>query len=81
MNESLPCDEVTLADGHCYGLSVCGWCYDYGETRVVSKEYEVFNSAIFLNVYDAGGLIEEVTKLRTSGLIPALLCSWLERDV
>ncbi|VDO92740.1 unnamed protein product [Heligmosomoides polygyrus] len=44
MNTSLVCNNETIAEGQCNGLSICGWCYDYGETRVVSREYERFNS-------------------------------------
>ncbi|KAJ1371244.1 hypothetical protein KIN20_033156 [Parelaphostrongylus tenuis] len=44
MNTSLGCNNETIANGQCFGLSICGWCYDYGEARLVSKEYEKFNS-------------------------------------
>uniref|UniRef100_A0A1I7X2X8 Uncharacterized protein n=1 Tax=Heterorhabditis bacteriophora TaxID=37862 RepID=A0A1I7X2X8_HETBA len=44
MNISTGCTNETVAEGHCFGLSICGWCYDYGEARIVSKEYEKFNS-------------------------------------
>ncbi|KIH68874.1 hypothetical protein ANCDUO_00786 [Ancylostoma duodenale] len=44
MNASSSCNNETVANGQCHGLSICGWCYDYGEARIVSKEYETFNS-------------------------------------
>ncbi|CAI4228730.1 unnamed protein product [Auanema sp. JU1783] len=43
MNISVGCSNESISDGVCWGLSICGWCYDYGQTRVVSKEYEHFN--------------------------------------
>ncbi|VDL69407.1 unnamed protein product [Nippostrongylus brasiliensis] len=43
MNVSYGCNNETMAEGQCNGLSICGWCYDYSETRVVTKEYERFN--------------------------------------
>ncbi|EYC36688.1 hypothetical protein Y032_0867g2775 [Ancylostoma ceylanicum] len=46
MNASSSCNNETVANGQCHGLSICGWCYDYGEARIVSKEYETFNSIV-----------------------------------
>ena len=43
MNVTAGCSNWTVAEGQCWGLSVCGYCYDYGETRVVSRTYETFN--------------------------------------
>ena len=43
LNMSLECTRESRSNGTCYGLAVCGFCYDFAETRQVSKEYEQFN--------------------------------------
>uniref|UniRef100_A0A1I7USC5 G_PROTEIN_RECEP_F1_2 domain-containing protein n=1 Tax=Caenorhabditis tropicalis TaxID=1561998 RepID=A0A1I7USC5_9PELO len=46
LNMSLECTPESRSNGTCYGLAVCGFCYDFAETRQVSKEYEQFNLVV-----------------------------------
>ncbi|CAD6189081.1 unnamed protein product [Caenorhabditis auriculariae] len=46
MNSSAECSLESKMRGQCYGYSICGYCYDFGETRSISKEYEWFNLMI-----------------------------------
>ncbi|EFP10199.1 hypothetical protein CRE_24089 [Caenorhabditis remanei] len=46
LNMSLECTRESRSNGTCYGLAVCGFCYDFAETRQVSKEYEQFNLVV-----------------------------------
>lgn len=44
MNEL--CTNETLLIGMCYGMPVCGFCYDYGQLHKPSREYEIYNLVI-----------------------------------
>ncbi|VDM58454.1 unnamed protein product [Angiostrongylus costaricensis] len=57
MNASVDCNNDTIAGGQCYGLSICGWCYDYGEARFVSREYEKFNSIVISLILPSIGFL------------------------
>ncbi|VDM40262.1 unnamed protein product [Toxocara canis] len=37
------CSNETIRDGFCYGLAVCGYCYDFGESIKPTKEYQQYN--------------------------------------
>uniref|UniRef100_A0A1I7YVA9 G_PROTEIN_RECEP_F1_2 domain-containing protein n=1 Tax=Steinernema glaseri TaxID=37863 RepID=A0A1I7YVA9_9BILA len=37
------CTNQTIREGFCYGMAVCGYCYDFGEYRRPSREYEIYN--------------------------------------
>ena len=43
MNLSFPCNNITISNGHCYGMPVCGYCYDMGLHRHASTAYELYN--------------------------------------
>ncbi|PAV73036.1 hypothetical protein WR25_13455 [Diploscapter pachys] len=38
------CNEATISEGLCYDLQICGHCY--GENKVFSPEYEMYNLII-----------------------------------
>ncbi|PIC19405.1 hypothetical protein B9Z55_024971 [Caenorhabditis nigoni] len=46
LNMSMECTRESRSNGTCFGLAVCGFCYDFAETRQVSKEYEQFNLVV-----------------------------------
>lgn len=39
----LLCTNETLAEGECFGMPVCGFCYDFGQSQKPPWEYEVYN--------------------------------------
>ncbi|KAI1716334.1 7 transmembrane receptor (rhodopsin family) domain-containing protein [Ditylenchus destructor] len=40
------CTNETLLLGKCYGLPVCGFCYDFGQFHRPSRHYEVYNLVV-----------------------------------
>uniref|UniRef100_A0A915Q692 G-protein coupled receptors family 1 profile domain-containing protein n=1 Tax=Setaria digitata TaxID=48799 RepID=A0A915Q692_9BILA len=53
------CTNVTINDGYCYGLPVCGYCYDFNKTLEPWDAYELYNLMIiriFLPVIGLFGL-------------------------
>lgn len=40
------CTNETLLFGMCYGMPVCGFCYDFGQFYKSSREYEIYNLVI-----------------------------------
>uniref|UniRef100_A0A0R3RWJ0 G_PROTEIN_RECEP_F1_2 domain-containing protein n=1 Tax=Elaeophora elaphi TaxID=1147741 RepID=A0A0R3RWJ0_9BILA len=45
INDSI-CTNITVSDGYCYGLPVCGYCYDFSITLEASNNYEFYNMMI-----------------------------------
>lgn len=48
------CSNETIRNGFCYGLAVCGYCYDFGESIKPTKEYQQYNlvrNFFFLVIY------------------------------
>uniref|UniRef100_A0A914BZG7 G-protein coupled receptors family 1 profile domain-containing protein n=1 Tax=Acrobeloides nanus TaxID=290746 RepID=A0A914BZG7_9BILA len=58
MNRSkLPCTNETIRYGICHGMPICGFCYDYGEYRKPSREYELYNLIVIGTILPIIGLM------------------------
>ena len=43
---NLSCTNETIMFGQCYGLPVCGYCYDFGQFQKPSREYAIYNLVV-----------------------------------
>ncbi|MFH4977805.1 hypothetical protein AB6A40_004514 [Gnathostoma spinigerum] len=49
------CTAESVSKGFCYGMAVCGFCYDFGQSREITKEYETYNMIVIGIVLPAIG--------------------------
>ncbi|OZC06363.1 hypothetical protein X798_06649 [Onchocerca flexuosa] len=40
------CTNITINDGYCYDLPICGYCYDFNTTLELGKNYELYNMMV-----------------------------------
>lgn len=45
------CNNETINDGFCFGLAICGYCYDLNETVKSNRTYEIFNLVSSFLIY------------------------------